>query len=79
MYSSPALRTERIGEDVVITRVDDPALPVHVGDIITSIDGKAVDDYAESQVIPYYSYSTPQDRVVREYDYGLLTGRPREA
>lgn len=74
MYSNPALRTDRIGEDVVITRVEDPALPVHVGDIITSINGKAVDDYAESQVIPYYSYSTPQDREVREYDYGLLYG-----
>lgn len=74
LYSSPALRTERIGEDVVITRVEDPAPPVHVGDVITSIDGQAVEEYAESQVIPYYSCSTPQDREVREYDYGLLFG-----
>ncbi|HKI84475.1 MAG TPA: S41 family peptidase [Candidatus Krumholzibacteria bacterium] len=79
MVSSPALRTERIGEDVVITRVDDPALLVHVGDVITSIDGQEVDDYAESQVIPYYSYSTPQDRMVREYDYGLLLGPANES
>jgi len=74
LYGRPAMRTERVGDDVVVTQVIDPSLPVHVGDVIRSIDGRPVDDYAESRVAPYVSYSTPQDRAVRVYDYDLLYG-----
>jgi len=73
-YSWPALRTERIGDQVVITRVYGSKPSVKVGEIITAIDGQPVDVYAESKVAPYQSYSTPQDRSVRVYDYGLLRG-----
>ena len=74
LYGRPALRTERVGDAVVATRVIDASLPVHVGDVIRSIDGQPVDEYAESRVAPYVSYSTPQDRAVRVYDYDLLYG-----
>jgi carboxyl-terminal processing protease len=73
-YGRPALRTERIGEDVVVTRVIDASLPIRVGDVIRSIDGEPVEEYAETLVAPYVSYSTPQDRAVRVYDYDLLYG-----
>lgn len=74
LYGRPPIRTERIDEVVVITRVLDPSLPVRVGEVIRTIDGQPVDSYADSRVAPYVSASTSQDRNVRIYDYDLLLG-----
>ena len=74
LYGRPPMRTERVGDDVVITRVLDSSLPVQVGEVIRTINGQPVDEYAGSHVAPYVSASTPQDRNVRIYDYELLFG-----
>jgi C-terminal processing protease CtpA/Prc len=41
---------------------------------VTKIDGQPVIDYAEKNVKPYASSSTPQDMEVREFSYQLLSG-----
>ena len=41
---------------------------------ILQIDGQPVIDYAQHNVAPYASSSTPQDLQVRSYTYGLLSG-----
>ena len=76
-YARPGLRPALVGESVVITGVDDPALKAAgwaVGDELLQINGKDVHRYAEEDVAPYVSASTPQDRAVRMYSYMLLRG-----
>ena len=71
-YARPPLRTQLIEDKVLVTEVADPALTVQgvrTGAEIIAIDGQPVRKYAESNVAPYVSSSTPQDRDVRIYDY----------
>ncbi len=77
-YSRPGLRTQLVENAVVVTRVDDPALITQrwrVGDVLLKIDGEDIHRYAEREIAPYQSSSTPQDLQVRTFDYALLSGR----
>jgi len=74
----PGLRTRLVEKTVVVTGVDDPALLTQhwrVGDVLLKIDGEDIHPYAEREIAPYQSSSTPQDLEVRTFDYGLLNGR----
>jgi len=76
-YGGPGLRTRLVENAVVVTSVDDPALVAQqwrVGDVLLKIDGEDIRSYAEREVAPYQSSSTPQDLQVRTYDYWLLSG-----
>ncbi|MDD1748407.1 MAG: S41 family peptidase, partial [Methanothrix sp.] len=79
-YARPPLRTERLAGKVYITRVASASLAqrIHVGDEITAIDGIPVERYANEQVAPFVSSSTPQDREVRMYTYQLLSGDAKQ-
>jgi C-terminal processing protease CtpA/Prc len=76
-YGGPGLRTQWVENVVVVTSVDDPALLAQrwrVGDVLVKIDGEDVRRYAEREIAPYQSSSTPQDLQVRTFDYALLSG-----
>jgi C-terminal processing protease CtpA/Prc len=76
-YGRPGLRTQLVENAVVVTAVDDPALLAQrwrVGDVLLTIDGEDIRLYAEREIAPYQSSSTPQDLQVRTYDYALLSG-----
>ena len=77
-YGGPGLRTQLVENAIVVTRVDDPALLSQrwrVGDVLLKIDGEDIRRYAEREIAPYQSSSTPQDLQVRTFDYALLSGR----
>ncbi len=77
-YGGPGLHTRLVENTVVVTGVDDPALLTQgwrVGDVLLKIDGEDIRRYAEREITPYQSSSTPQDLRVRTFDYGLLSGR----
>jgi len=76
-YGRPGLRTQLVENAVVVMAVDDPALLAQrwrVGDVLLTIDGEDIRRYAEREIAPYQSSSTPQDLQVRTYDYALLSG-----
>jgi C-terminal processing protease CtpA/Prc len=76
-YGGPGLHTRLVENTVVVTGVDDPALLAqgwHVGDVLLKIDGEDIRRYAEREIAPYQSSSTPQDLEVRTFDYALLSG-----
>ena len=75
-YSRPALATALVGKSVLVTKVLNQQLAQKIqrGDEIISIDGQPVHEYASSKIAPYASSSTSQDKVVRMYSYGLLSG-----
>ena len=73
----PGIRTRLIGDKVVVASVSDAQLQaagVRVGDEVLTVDGVPVREYAERNVRPYVSASTPQDSDVRVYRYELLMG-----
>ncbi len=75
---SPALRTELIGEKVVIVELLNDTLRqqgVEVGMEIMEIDGQEVHTYAKEKVQPFVFYSTTQDRNVQVYEHHLLKGK----
>lgn len=77
-YGRPGLHTQWVEGAVVVTGIDDPALSAQhwrVGDVLLKIDAEDVGRYAQREIAPYQSASTPQDLQVRTYDYGLLSGR----
>jgi len=76
-WGGPGLRTRLVEKTVVVTGVDDPSLLTQhwrVGDVLLKIDGEEIDHYAEREIAPYQSSSTPQDLEVRTFDYALLSG-----
>ena len=75
-YARPPVRTALIEDRVIVLGVNSPSLEksVRMGDEIVAIDGMPVKAYAEQRVAPYASSSTPQDKQVRTYSYGLLSG-----
>jgi len=76
-YGGPGLRTQLVENAVVVTEIDDPALLAQrwrVGDVLLKIDGEDIRSYAEREIAPYQSSSTPQDLQVRTFDYALLSG-----
>ncbi len=75
--SRPALRTALVENSVIITSVADPSLElqyIRPGLRVLKIDGRESREYAQSEITPYVSSSTPQDRDVRTYTYSLLSG-----
>ena len=77
VYARPPIMTARIGGEVVVTEVGAQELVdagIAPGDVITTIDGRAVDEYAAERVLPLTSSSTPQDLDIRAYGYQLLAG-----
>ena len=77
-YGKPGLHTRLAENTVVVTGVDDPALLAQgwrLGDVLLKIDGEDIRHYAEREIAPYQSSSTPQDLEVRTFDYALLSGR----
>lgn len=76
-FGRPGLHTQLVENLVVVTGVDDPALLAQrwrVGDVLLKIDGEDIRRYAEREIAPYQSSSTPQDLKVRTFDYALLNG-----
>ena len=72
-------RTRRIDGKVLITEVIDPGFAMqglNPGDEIVQIDGLPVQAYAEQNVLPYISASSPQDLDLRGYGSALLVGHP---
>ena len=77
-YGGPGLRTKSVQDTVVVTAIDDPALLTQgwrIGDVLRKIGNEDVRSYAEREVAPYQSASTPQDLAVRTYSYALLRGK----
>ena len=76
-YGGPGLHTQLVENAVVVTEIDDPALLAQrwrVGDVLLKISGEDIRSYAEREIAPYQSSSTPQDLQVRTFDYALLSG-----
>lgn len=61
-YGMPAIRQEMIDGHVVVIRAGDPGGAMRVGDEIVTVDGQPWRAYADRNVTPYVSASTPQDR-----------------
>lgn len=77
VYARPLLRTRFVENRVIVSTVYDDELRrkgLEPGVEVTAIDGVPVREYAEREVRPYESASTPQDLDVRTYEYALLGG-----
>lgn len=77
VMARPAITTRLIEGHVLIVDVQDPKLSgegIAVGQEITGVDGVAVQEYAEKNVAPYVSDSTPQSQATSVYEYFLLRG-----
>ena len=75
--SRPPLRTELIEGRVFVTQVFNDSLlkmGVKPGLEIVKINNEPVISYAEKNVKPYQSSSTPQDLEIRTFTYALLSG-----
>lgn len=73
----PGMRTRLMEGRVIVTEVFDPALNelgIHVGQELLEVDGVPVIEYAEKNIRPYMSASTPQDSDERTFGYFLLRG-----
>lgn len=80
LYRRPAIRTEKVEGKVLVLRVDHPELErlgLTPGQEIVRIDGRPVEEYATTEVLPTASWATPQDRDIRVYHFDLLRG-PRD-
>jgi carboxyl-terminal processing protease len=76
-YSRPPMRTELVEGRVFVSQVFSDSLikaGVAPGLEVISIDSDPVTSYAEKNIKPYQSSSTPQDMEVREFTYALLSG-----
>lgn len=76
-YSRPPMRTELIGGKVFITAVFSDSLErtdIKPSLEILKINHEPVIEYADRNIKPYQSSSTPQDLTVREFTYFLLAG-----
>lgn len=76
-YSRPPFRTELIEGRVFVVKVFSDSLyksGIVPGLEVIKINGDPVIDYAEKNVRPYASSSTPQDLEIREFSYQLLSG-----
>lgn len=75
-YARPPLRTALIEGQVVVEKLLDPRLQdkIGIGDQLLAIDGVDTKAYAEKNVRPLASASTPQDSDARTYSYMLLAG-----
>jgi carboxyl-terminal processing protease len=77
MMAGPLMSTDLVEGRVLVRAVFDPALVaagVAPGVEITEVDGEPVRAYAERELVPYQSASTPQDMDRRAYGYAFLSG-----
>jgi len=73
----PLLTTHLVEGRVLVREVFDPALAaggVVPGTEILEVDGEPVTAYAQREIAPYVSASTPQDLASRVYGYQFLVG-----
>lgn len=76
-FALAPFKTQLIEGRVLITEVSDAALRargVLPGVEVLRVNGQDVKTYAESQLTPYASASTPQNLAVRIYQYDFLSG-----
>jgi C-terminal processing protease CtpA/Prc len=76
-FARPPFRTELIEGRVFVNQVFSDSLyksGIVPGLEVIKIDGEPVISYAESNIKPYLSSSTPQDLEIREFSYSLLSG-----
>ena len=76
-YSRPPISTEVVEGRVFVSQVFSDSLMkagIVPGLEVISIDSEPVISYAEKNVKPYQSSSTPQDLEVREFTYALFLG-----
>lgn len=76
-FAQPPLRTRLVEDKVVVLHVYDEALKaqgITPGTEVISLNDIPVKEYAEKNIRPYQSASTPHDLDVRTYEYGLLRG-----
>ncbi|WP_428328994.1 S41 family peptidase [Mucilaginibacter sp.] len=76
-YSRPPFRTEMIEGRVFVNQVFSDSLyksGIVPGLEVIKIDSVPVISYAEKNVKPYLSGSTPQDIEIREFSYALFSG-----
>ncbi|MDN5286461.1 MAG: peptidase [Mucilaginibacter sp.] len=76
-YSRPPFRTELIEGRVFVNQVFSDSLyktGIVPGLEVIKIDGEPVISYAEKNIRPYQSSSTPQDMEIREFSYALFSG-----
>lgn len=77
MMARPLMKTHLVEGRVLVREVFDPALQaggVVPGSEIVEVDGEPVVAYAQREIAPYVSASTPQDRDIRVYGYQFLMG-----
>lgn len=77
VMARPAIFARLVEGRVLIVEIQDPKLTaegIAVGQEITSVDGVPVKEYAEKNVAPYVSDSTPQSKATSVYEYFLLRG-----
>lgn len=73
----PMLRTRLVEGRVIVRDVFDPELKengIVPGTEVVAVDGEPVRSYAEREIAPYQSASTPQDLDTRTYGYFFLAG-----
>lgn len=77
VFRRPAIVTQLVENRVIILRILDEKLKnegLAIGQEITEIDGIPVKKYAEENILPYSSESTPQAFDTRVYQFDLLNG-----
>lgn len=74
LFGKPAIATRLVEGKVILTAVFDKNLNLKVGQEIVEIDGLPIKEYAEKNVAPYVSESTPQAFDSSIYQYNLLAG-----
>lgn len=77
LYSTVPIRTRLVDDRVLITDLTSPNAAykdLQPGTEILKINGMAVQQYAEVNIVPYVSYSTPQDKTARVYSFFLTQG-----
>lgn len=77
MMARPLLQTHLVEGNVLVRAVHDPALAAEgivAGAEVVEVDGEPVLAYAERELVPVTSASTPQDMAQRAYGYAFLSG-----
>jgi C-terminal processing protease CtpA/Prc len=81
-WAKPLMKTHLVEGHVLVRSVFDPALVargVAPGIEIVAVDGVPVKTYAQRDIVPYVSASTPQDLEARTYGFQFLQGPVKAA
>ncbi|NMO18804.1 S41 family peptidase [Pyxidicoccus fallax] len=77
VHARPGLTTLYLEGRVIVRAVFDErlrSLGIVPGWEIVTVEGQPVAEYAAAKVMPYFSWSTPQDKLSRAYERFLLDG-----